>query len=277
MRHVSVESEAGHTAVLGFQVRNFKVELGDWRHQSDERPSVNPERTVRFTVGALWVLMLIGFMTVLTGCVDHYRVAFEPDLLKTSPYSGNQKLHGKVLVLTESKDDERVTSVAPTGFFGALTRWDIPLGIIIGESATSAFNQVFTEGADWHNFPASFGNYAAVVRPQVLSFSYRYDETWSGPVETVMETTVLVFVLDNSGTVIWERRYQSGPFNGEPFEPPIVDARQVSPAIHRKIHELMVRASLDFAGTALTIRQMLPQVDSGDSDITPPIRELMEH
>ena len=149
----------------------------------------------------------------------------------------------------DADDDQRISSVAPKSHgFGSATRMDIPLGRIVGESATSAFSELFAEGADWLNSPTPFGGYAAVVRPKLVSFSYRYEDTWSSPI-AVIEATVSVTVLDNAGNAIWQRTYPSGPFKGEPLDPNSTGAEDRGPVIQRKIHELMVRAGLDFADT----------------------------
>ena len=196
---------------------------------------------------AAW-LLLAAAVTLPSGCV-HDRVKFEPDLLNTPGYMLSHKIEGKALILTDALDDQRVNSYAPRNHgFGAWSRLELPMGRIVGESATSAFGELFADGADWLNPPVTKGNYTAVVCPHLITFSYRFTNTFSQPVVEVMETSVSISILDNADKVIWEHSYQSGPFQGDAFEPSRDDvAKSVGPVIQRKLHELMVRAALDFA------------------------------
>jgi hypothetical protein len=252
---IAVDLQARFSQGHNCEIHNRAKEYKFWLRQTNKSPLGNhandPIQLSRHDRTVAWLFILVVLVTLLSGCglIVHDRAAFEPGLLSSSTSSSPYKLTGKVLVLTDSQDDQRISSIAPESFFGGLTRLEIPLGAIAGESARSAFDGLFTDGADWLNPPAQFANYAFVVRPYVSSFSYHWENTFSGPVVAVMETTVSVSILDNSGNMIWEHSYQSGPFRGEPVEPPIDNAQDRSPAIHQKIQELMDRAALDFSGT----------------------------
>jgi hypothetical protein len=246
----ALELQAGCSRVDICQIHNRAAGYSLWHQPANESCSGNHAKqqiqSSRRDRTSTCLLIFVGIVTLLNGCGSHDKVNYEPALLNTPAYSSSYKLEGKVLVLTDNQDDQRMSSFAPESIFGSATRVEIPLGRIVGESATSAFGQLFANGADWLNPPAKFANYSVVVRPHVTSFSFRYDNTWSGPVVAVMETAVSVSILDNTGKVMWERSYQSGPFSGKPVKPPINDAQHMSPAIHQKIHDLMVRAALDF-------------------------------
>lgn len=158
-----------------------------------------------------------------------------------------EKVPGKALVYTLKSDDETPFVGPPTSFTGSATKLTIPLGVITREIAFTVFNDLFAQGAAKANSIEGVAGYRVIVQPKVASFSYGYYQLQNLGF-AITPTVVLsldVTMLDGTGKVVQQRRYESGKVEGKSYMMSGEPGEEIGKVTHRVVLDLMQRAAKD--------------------------------
>lgn len=159
-------------------------------------------------------------------------------------------LPGKVLVVTSPTADAASYTGSPTSFTGAATKITLPIGQIVRESAVAAFTDAFQGGASGvAAAPADSAGYAYVVSPQLVSFSYEYNQLKNAgfAVTPTAVVSLKVSVLGKDGAPRWSRDFDSGAVEGPAYMLNTSPQEEISKVVHRAIYETVLKAARTIA------------------------------
>jgi hypothetical protein len=186
------------------------------------------------------------FVFALLAACSHVAV-YNPTYLPAAPPEARERLEGKVLVYTDSADDNYVFSGPPTSFTGGATKLSLPLGQITREVAIQVLGGYFQDGAEGSNRPENLAGYRAVVKPKVASFSYQYNQLKNLGF-AITPTVVLdldVDLVDENGKTIHSKRYSSGTVEGSAYFVSGEPGERINQLAHETMHKLMDAAAGD--------------------------------
>lgn len=133
----------------------------------------------------------------------------------------------------------------PTSFTGGGTTLSLPLGSITREAASLAFKDVFSRGARVVESAQGQADLAAVVRPKVIQFSYEYNQLKNAGF-AITPTAVIslsVTLVDPAGKTIWERKFDSGNFEGQTYVLSGSPGEEISKTTHQAMMKIMQDAA----------------------------------
>jgi hypothetical protein len=187
------------------------------------------------TIGAAGVIALMT-----TGCTFTYAEKYDPKAFASWRIAQDQKVEGRVLILTTAEDDAFIYSGAPKGtWVGSATTLTLPLGVITREAAARVLGGLFVGGAVTSNDGSQLAGYGIVVTPRLADFGYEIG-LFS---RSHLEASVRVTVRDAEGKAAFEKIYASGRF--EVTDPSDFKQRVIAHAAHVVIQTLMLRAAAD--------------------------------
>jgi hypothetical protein len=197
----------------------------------------------RFTRLALMPALAAALL--FTGCAQ--MATYNAAYVGTPATPAADKLAGKALVHTDKVADDTPFVGPPTSFTGGGTKLTIPLGVIAREIAATVFGDLFRDGASKANTLANASVYRVVVQPRVVSFSYEYNQLKN--LGFAITPTVLlsleVRTLDAAGTLLQQRRYDSGTVEMPAYFLSGSPGEEIGKAAHKAIYALMLRAAAD--------------------------------
>jgi hypothetical protein len=114
-------------------------------------------------------------------------------------------------------------------------------------AAAVVFGEIFRGGARRSNDRTHLEGFRAIVMPRVESFSYAYQALRNLGFAITPEVTlsITVALVDARGNAFWEKRYASGPFEGDTYFLSTSPGDEISKAAHRAMYELLHRAAAD--------------------------------
>lgn len=194
------------------------------------------------------------------GCA--YHVAFNPTHVPPTAALGSVKIPGKALLYTEASDDAFIYRDRPSSLTGGGSTLVMPLGAITRDVAAQVFGSVFSSGCDrGSSFPAAPG-YAAILRPRVLAFDYRYNSlrNWTMAMTPQIKMTMEVTLYDESGASYATRRYDTDWYNGRTVLDTLQPAELINVITHEKIAQLLMTAAGDLqpAMASRAVKQPVP-------------------
>jgi hypothetical protein len=200
---------------------------------------------MRFSVSIVLVLA-----AVLCGCA--YQVGFEPEYV--SDAAPSYVADAEVVILMHPHDTEYVYQGSPTTQVGEFTTLTIPIGNIMQEIAAEVFSSCFSFGVVFATELRPDQAYLIAIEPELQNFSYAYVRT---PIDTEpdeaprsMTTPQVSFDLavkayDSAGTVVLNRRYESGKVDGERYEVTNRPYERINETFHTALQQVMLRVADD--------------------------------
>jgi hypothetical protein len=122
------------------------------------------------------------------------------------------KVDGKVLIYTESVNDNYVFKGSPSSFTGGGTELQLPLGVMTREIALVVFGRMFKDGADHANEVKNPTDYRLIIKPQTTSFDYKYNSLKNLGFAITPQTRISIEVImfDQSNKEVFRKTYSSG-------------------------------------------------------------------
>jgi hypothetical protein len=189
--------------------------------------------------------ILLAGLAGLAGCT--FATTFNASYFPQRPVPEDQRIDGRVLVLTDPQDDAYVYSGSPTSFTGSATTLTLPLGQITREAAAAAFTNVFRGGAEKSNDRSGLDRYRTIVTPRVKSFTYEYNALrnlgFAATPQVAVQVTVTL--VDAQGKPALQRTYDSGTIDGDTYVISGAPGERVAKAAHEALFDLMMKAAVD--------------------------------
>jgi hypothetical protein len=208
-------------------------------------------------------------VTLLTGCT--YTTQFNRSHFAGPPVPEDERVDGRVLVITSPADDSYVYTGHPSSLTGGGTNLTLPLGEITREAAVTAFGDLFRGGAERSSRIDGLESYRAVVAPRALSFDYEYNALRNLGFAVTPEANVSVSVtlLDERGTSIWQRTYDSGKRSGGTYLVSASPGDRIAKAAHEAVFELMRRAAADVKAVLASRPEAGPPAETANPAAAP--------
>jgi hypothetical protein len=165
------------------------------------------------------------------------------------PFSEEQRVDGRALVITAAADDALAYSGHPTSYTGFASTLTLPLGLIAREATAIAFADLFRDGADRTNLVTGLERYRVVVAPRVTGFEYAHNRlrNLGFAITPEVVVTLTVDLVDSQGRPTWQRSYASGIVQGDTYFISGSPGEDVSKVAHRAVYDLTRRAAEDLA------------------------------
>ena len=153
-----------------------------------------------------------------------------------------------MLIYTTETDDDRRIAGGSTSLSGSGLRLTTSVGIMAREIAYKVFSKAASGGADEGHDLAGAHRYAIVIRPQIENFEYGYPHPGhlGLDVKPEVRVTLRITLLDETGRVLFEKDYDSGPVsatNRRMILDKMVD--RTDKVAHQAIYDVMRRAAAD--------------------------------
>lgn len=191
------------------------------------------------------LLALLCALVVLGGCT--MATGYRPDFVQPRAVSADERIDGKVLLVTTAEDDQYIYSGHPTSFTASATTLTVPLGFMTRQIAEQVFAEVCTQGVE-HGTAADDG-YLAVVRPKVTRFEYGYPQLKNLGFAITPEARVdlNVKLLGADGQPLLDKDYSTGTREGRSYMVSGSPQDKVSKLAHQGLYDLLREAALDIA------------------------------
>ncbi|NIW23845.1 MAG: hypothetical protein GWN29_04365, partial [Gammaproteobacteria bacterium] len=194
------------------------------------------------------------------GCAP-VEVAFEPDYLEATVPS--YLADTQILVLMEDQDLQYVFEGPPESFVGQSIDLRIPLAAITREITAGVFRSHFNYGVVFAGEMPDDLPYVIAIQPEIVDFSYRYDQYLDDTVVEIQSTdnnveavpvTVItpsiqfdldVTAYDPDGKRVLDKTYHSGLVAGESY---IVTSRpheRINATFHATLQDIMLEVAED--------------------------------
>lgn len=182
-----------------------------------------------------------------------YTTRFNPAHFDSPPVPEQERLDGRVLVMTAAQDDAWIYSGHPSSLTGGGTTLNVPLGEITREAAAKAFGDLFRGGVDRSNHVVGLESYRVVVAPRTVAFDYKYNALRNVGFAVTPEAAVQVHVslLDAKGNPTWQRTYDSGLESGRTYFISGAPGDRVGEAAHHALLRVMRQAANDVKAVLL--------------------------
>jgi len=189
-------------------------------------------------------VMGIVLPLLMGGCT--FNAGVNPTYFNYTAHAYPAKIAGKGAVEMSKAEQDEVFTGKPTSFTGGGATLTLPIGGITKEAAHLAFKEVFTEGVKVVDaVPGDQRDFVAIVRPQVTQFSYEYNQLKNlgfaiTPGATI---TLSIKLLDGASNTVWERKFESGNFEGESYMISGSPGEEISKTAHKAMMKLMQEAA----------------------------------
>lgn len=193
----------------------------------------------------------LAALSLIAGCT--YTTRYNPALFDSPQISDQERLDGRVLVMTAPADDAWVYSGHPSSLTGGGTTLNVPLGEITREAAAKAFGDLFRGGVDRSNHVVGLESYRVVVAPRTVAFDYKYNALRNVGFAVTPQAAVQVHVslLDPKGNPTWQRTYDSGLESGRTYFISGDPGDRVGEAAHHALLRVMRQAANDVKAVLL--------------------------
>lgn len=191
-------------------------------------------------------LSLATLLLLMTGCAQV--ATYDPSYISSQASGIAPKSDGKVLVYTDSADDQYEYSGHPDSFTGGGTTLTFPSGKVTREIAKTVFSRVFAAGASTSNtLTNSDGGYALIVQPHLVSFHYAYNGLKNAgfAVTPQVQMVLHISVMTSNRQPLFEHQYDSGLVDGETYFMSTAPGDEISKTAHKVLFDLMEKAAND--------------------------------
>jgi hypothetical protein len=157
-------------------------------------------------------------------------------------------IEGTALVITDPAQDEKLYSVQPSSVTGAATTFKARVGEFLRDVFVEVLSHQFTEGAEHaREFPLETHTYLVTVKPQLLTFDYRYNQlkNLGFLVTPEAKVSIQVTVADREGRTLFERTYDSDFVSGGSYMVDFQPAEKINRAVHRALVTLAEQVAKD--------------------------------
>ena len=188
-------------------------------------------------------MLTIGML--FAGCA--FKAQYKPELLATQLSLIEAKFDGKALVFTEPKEDLTLYKQGPSSFTGAATSLSVNVGGYLKEISVEVFSRFFKEGAVHSNKQNEPGDYVIIIKPEILTFDYRYNQLKNLGFAITPETKIDLYVSlkDPQGKVLLEKKYESDYLSGGSYMASLKPQDKINRSIHESIYNLLMLVARD--------------------------------
>lgn len=190
-----------------------------------------------------WSIMLAVLVVAAGGC--SFQGSVNSTYFQYAAHNYDKKVAGMAAVEMPRSVQDEVFVGKPTSFTGGGTTLSLPLGSITREAASLAFRDVFSQGAKVVDSAQGQTDLAAVLRPKVTRFSYEYNQLKNAGF-AITPTAVIslsVTLADPAGKTIWERKFDSGNFEGQTYVISGSPGEEISKTTHQAMMKIMQDAA----------------------------------
>ena len=188
----------------------------------------------------------------LAGCA--HVAQYEPRYVASSMQHFSPTVTGKALVITDAAQDEQVYAVHPSSLTGATSTFQATVGAFLRDVFLEVFSHTFSNGSSHaHERSQEAGTATVVVKPQLLTFDYRYNQLKNLGLMITPEARVQVRVAiaDGEGRPLSDQTYDSGFVSGGSYALDFKPAEKINRALHRALVTIAEAAAKD-AGETLS-------------------------
>jgi hypothetical protein len=187
-------------------------------------------------------IFLVFAPLVLGGC--SFQGGLNTTYYQYAAHAYTTKIPGKGAIEMSAADQKETFTGKPTSFTGGGSTLTLPLGQITMEAAKLAFNDVFTQGVQVVESVPTQG-YVATIRPKVTQYSYEYNQLKNVGF-AITPTAVLtldVTLRDGAGQTVWQKKFESGVYEGPAYMMSGSPGEEISKTTHRAIMKVMQDAA----------------------------------
>lgn len=177
------------------------------------------------------------------GCT--FQAGYNPSYLPQSAMKLG--IPGKVLVVLEVEEEQRVFAEHPKSFTAGATTLELPLGEITKQVALKVFSAAFEEGGDFANDDSRAPDYRLVVKPRVARLDYYYNQAKNlgFAITPQVEADLSVTMVRRDGTVLLDKIYSSGRSEGDTYVVSGSPQEKVNKLVHLTLFKLATDAAVE--------------------------------
>ena len=180
---------------------------------------------------------------VLSGC--SFQAGLNPTYFQYTPHAYEQKISGIGAIEMPKAVQDEVFTGKPTSFTGGGTTLTLPLGALTREAATMAFKDVFSQGVKLVESGTEQRGYTAIIRPRITQFTYEYNQLKNigFAITPTAVVNLSVTLTDRTGKAIWERKFETGNFEGNTYIISGSPGDEISKTAHKALMKVMQEAA----------------------------------
>lgn len=188
------------------------------------------------------LVLLVLLSITLGGCA--FQGGLNTTYYQFSPHAYATKIAGKAAIEMSKADQAETFTGKPTSFTGGGSTLTLPMGEITREAARLAFADVFSQGVAVVESAPQQG-YVAVIKPKVTQFSYEYNQlkNLGFAITPTAVITLDVALIDGTGKAIWEKKFESGVYEGTTYFMSGSPGDEISKTTHKAMMKVMQEAA----------------------------------